>query len=232
MPEGLTLREAAEKYPAFEKALGYVTEIRNFLLLQNYIETAEKYFQESPAYRREEDVPYKAPEDDRVFPLESILVNEFETDHEKNAPVAFVHDGYHANELARSLNALAVTIGRDIYFRHSAYNPASEEGRRLLTHELTHVAQYGEKRISSAVATEDLETEAVRGENRQRRGAIITVEINGKRFRFPESHREKVAGEVARGIGGWFLGMKAAVSGRDCVSFFSAFDGWLKGGLR
>jgi len=50
------------------------------------------------------------------------------------------HDG-HANHLARSVNALAFTYGRDIVFGGGQYQPATAGGKRLLAHELTHVVQ-------------------------------------------------------------------------------------------
>lgn len=54
-----------------------------------------------------------------------------------------VHTDARADMLSRSLNAEAFTVGRDVFFRQGAYAPGSGEGRKLLTHELTHVAQQG-----------------------------------------------------------------------------------------
>ncbi|MEE0999379.1 MAG: DUF4157 domain-containing protein [Treponemataceae bacterium] len=31
------------------------------------------------------------------------------------------------------------TLGKDIYFRNKAYKPETEEGRKILAHELTHI---------------------------------------------------------------------------------------------
>jgi hypothetical protein len=52
-----------------------------------------------------------------------------------------VHMGPTASEAARSIGALAFTIGHDIVFRGDSYVPDSPSGRRLLAHELSHVAQ-------------------------------------------------------------------------------------------
>jgi hypothetical protein len=54
-----------------------------------------------------------------------------------------VHTDARANESARSLNALAYTVGRDIVFGANRYAPDSREGQKLLAHELTHVVQQG-----------------------------------------------------------------------------------------
>ena len=52
-----------------------------------------------------------------------------------------IHTDGHAAQLARSVDALAFTVGRDIVFGAGQYRPETNEGRRLLAHELTHVVQ-------------------------------------------------------------------------------------------
>jgi hypothetical protein len=52
-----------------------------------------------------------------------------------------VHTDPEASDLAGSIDAEAFTTGSDIYFRAGRHDPESEDGRRLLTHELTHVVQ-------------------------------------------------------------------------------------------
>src|SRR5918911_3455532 len=52
-----------------------------------------------------------------------------------------VHAGRQAEESARALGARAYTLGQQIVFGAGEYQPHSEAGRRLLAHELTHVAQ-------------------------------------------------------------------------------------------
>jgi len=56
-----------------------------------------------------------------------------------------VHTDAQAAEAARDGNALAYTIGRDIVFGLGQYAPGTSQGRRLLTHELAHVAQQGNR---------------------------------------------------------------------------------------
>lgn len=50
-----------------------------------------------------------------------------------------VHTDSQSDTLNQSLGAKAFTTGRDIFFSQGAYQPGSDEGKRLLTHELTHV---------------------------------------------------------------------------------------------
>ncbi len=52
-----------------------------------------------------------------------------------------VHTGPEADRRARSIHALAFTVGRDVVFRSGAYQPGTRTGKRLLAHELTHVVQ-------------------------------------------------------------------------------------------
>jgi len=52
-----------------------------------------------------------------------------------------VHRDSEADNLSRDLGAKAFTTGKDIFFRNSDYQPDSDDGKRLLAHELTHVVQ-------------------------------------------------------------------------------------------
>ncbi|HEY2726318.1 MAG TPA: DUF4157 domain-containing protein, partial [Parafilimonas sp.] len=52
-----------------------------------------------------------------------------------------IHTDSAANESAKSLNALAYTQGNNIVFGSGQYDPETDEGTKLLAHELTHVVQ-------------------------------------------------------------------------------------------
>ncbi|MGC5020950.1 DUF4157 domain-containing protein [Micromonospora sp. DT47] len=52
-----------------------------------------------------------------------------------------VHIDGAAHESARAVNAHAYTVGSNIVFQRDKYDPASEGGRHMLAHELTHVVQ-------------------------------------------------------------------------------------------
>lgn len=52
-----------------------------------------------------------------------------------------VHTDNESARITKALNAEAFTYGKDIYFAEGRYKPATEEGKKLLAHELTHVAQ-------------------------------------------------------------------------------------------
>jgi hypothetical protein len=63
-----------------------------------------------------------------------------------------VHSDDRATESARSVNAHAYTVGNDIVFQRDRYAPGSEDGRRMLAHELTHVVQQRSGPVDGAPA--------------------------------------------------------------------------------
>jgi hypothetical protein len=69
------------------------------------------------------------------------------------------HTGSDAVQMNRQLGARAFTHGNDIYFSQGEYQPGTEEGDRLLAHELTHTVQQGggifKKRIQKSNGLED-----------------------------------------------------------------------------
>src|SRR5262249_22795975 len=54
-----------------------------------------------------------------------------------------IHTDSRAAESARAVDAVAYTVGRNIVFGREAYRPGTLDGKRLLAHELAHVAQNG-----------------------------------------------------------------------------------------
>lgn len=52
-----------------------------------------------------------------------------------------IHQGEQESDISRSINARAFTLGNNIAFGSGQYQAHSIEGRRLLSHELTHVVQ-------------------------------------------------------------------------------------------
>ena len=54
-----------------------------------------------------------------------------------------IHTDAHAHDLARSVNARAFTVGRNVVFGAGYYAPQTDSGRRLIAHEVTHTLQQG-----------------------------------------------------------------------------------------
>ncbi|MDP6933994.1 MAG: DUF4157 domain-containing protein, partial [Myxococcota bacterium] len=59
-----------------------------------------------------------------------------------------IHTGGEAVQACEAIHAVAFTVGSDIFFSGGAFDPSSKEGKRLLAHELTHVIQSDEGRLS------------------------------------------------------------------------------------
>ena len=66
-----------------------------------------------------------------------------------------IHTGDQAAQSARDVNALAYTVGQDIVFDESRYQPSTPGGQRLLAHELAHTVQQRGLQTYSADMTID-----------------------------------------------------------------------------
>lgn len=97
----------------------------------------------------------KLKEYDNSIRLDASLKDQFEHLFNFDFSSVRVHTGHYAEELTRRRRAEAITIGRDIYFARGKYSPDSEEGIRLLAHELQHVIQ--SSRGDRLVYREDIE---------------------------------------------------------------------------
>ena len=78
----------------------------------------------------------------RGVPLSPSLANELAPDRSAELAHVQLHVGEKASRTAAVLGARAFTLGHDIVFAHAAYAPDSASGRKLLAHELAHVAQH------------------------------------------------------------------------------------------
>jgi hypothetical protein len=74
-------------------------------------------------------------------PLDATTRALMEPRYGRNFSEVRVHTGSRASDSARAVGALAYTVGRDVVFGDGNYSPGTREGRSLLAHELTHVAQ-------------------------------------------------------------------------------------------
>ncbi len=71
-----------------------------------------------------------------------------------------VHTGSRAAESARSIDALAYTVGQDVVFGAGQYKPETYAGRTLLSHELSHVIQQSPGLMPSSLPKESDHLEA------------------------------------------------------------------------
>src|SRR5579883_1423811 len=74
-------------------------------------------------------------------PLEQNVQRRLETALGADLSGVRVHADSEADQLSRSVDAIAFTTGSDIFFRAGSYNPSTREGFELLAHEATHTIQ-------------------------------------------------------------------------------------------
>lgn len=79
-------------------------------------------------------------------PLETGPRSFFEPRFGRDFSQVRLHTNQEAAQAAQAVNALAFTVGSDIFFGAGRYQPQTEAGRSLLAHELTHVVQQGGSR--------------------------------------------------------------------------------------
>jgi len=74
-------------------------------------------------------------------PLDGATRSYFEPRFGRDFSSVRVHSGPAAAQSARDVNAHAYTVGHNIAFDSGRFAPGSQEGRRLIAHELSHVLQ-------------------------------------------------------------------------------------------
>jgi len=190
------LRYKKQRYPIVGRTLDIISQSIFFgIHFQTGLFLSLKQNDNLTVYQNEEKRVHRNFENDRHFPLETVMLQSHKLKHDTELNNAMIHIGSTADEFARSFNALALTVGRDIFFRHGAYKPETEEGRKILAHELTHVAQYEEDRITAKKSVKELEQEA---EMAERQGEydddpLEEIEIGGEIFYLhPSEHPEVI----------------------------------------
>ena len=73
--------------------------------------------------------------------LEPRLCAQYGRVYGRNFDPVRIHSDNEASASARSVNALAYTVGNHVVFAEGQYAPDSRSGERLLAHEMAHVAQ-------------------------------------------------------------------------------------------
>ena len=74
-------------------------------------------------------------------PLEPALRQDMEQRFGHDFSRVRVHSGAAAEQSAREINACAYTVGQNVVFGTGMFAPGTQDGRRLIAHELTHVVQ-------------------------------------------------------------------------------------------
>jgi hypothetical protein len=116
-------------------------------------------------------------------PLAAFMESRFGTNFRR----VRVHVGEAGAALARSVRARAFTVGRHIFFGPGNYRPHTDQGRRLIAHELTHVMQqrgglHSVQRDVEAVAPADSSKSRAEAESEANKDAAAPDTIPFARF--------------------------------------------------
>jgi hypothetical protein len=103
-------------------------------LLQRYADHGKSEFSAFPPIIHE---VLRSPGGPLDADVRAFMEQRFEHDFSR----VTVHTDAKAAESARAVNALAFTAGKKVVFGAGVYSPRSEQGIRILGHELTHVVQ-------------------------------------------------------------------------------------------
>jgi hypothetical protein len=94
-------------------------------------------------------------------PLPENVRHQLEAGLNTNLESVRVHTDGEADKLAKSVNAIAFTTGKDIFFSSGSYNPNTKTGYELIAHEVTHTIQQASGQVSPGIDKDQtLETKA------------------------------------------------------------------------
>ena len=189
--------EALETNSSFSEL---IHEIKNIITYaENYQLTAETLYEEKKetkftTYQHTESVVERVLFRDRTHPVDSVIINDFNQKTGADLEEVKMIYGAGADEYTRSRHALAIVLGDKIYFRNGAYKPETEEGRKLLVHELTHIAQNKNREAYRMTSKEYLENEAEANEKTEEYSTdpIITKRIGNRIYTVRKSEWEKI----------------------------------------
>jgi hypothetical protein len=167
--------------------------------------------------------------EDNVFPLETVKLKSSDG---YNADKAVMHYGHNADEMARKLGVMAFAVGNEIYFREGKYRPETEEGRKLIAHELVHVRQYEEGRVNKSADFAELERDADAAEKREeydpdprmpyKIGEEESYALRGKEI-------ARVEEMAQRGMEEWLRGEGVTSGGEEYLKLLCDYKEWLDG---
>ncbi|MDD7458678.1 MAG: DUF4157 domain-containing protein [Spirochaetales bacterium] len=167
---------------------------------------------------------------DREFPLDTVNLMIHELNHEEDIGKVKLHVGAYADEYARSVHAMAFTVGNEIFFRHGAYKPETEEGRTLLAHELKHVAQNKEYLLADNRSSQQLESEAEIEELKEihNSDSFLTMKVDGQEIKLRKTQRKMIDARVKRAIEEWVENQEYTMSEEEYLKLLISYSDWLK----
>lgn len=96
--------------------------------------------------------------------------SDMETRFGRDFSAVRIHTDKEASEISSDIEAKAFTVGNDIFFGNGRFDANSDEGKRLLAHELTHVVQ----QQKTAEVEEDEQQHISRSETKASRWSLTS----------------------------------------------------------
>jgi len=119
-----------------------------------------------------------------------------------------IHMDNDASEMSRDIEAKAFTVGNDIFFGSGRFDANSDEGRRLLAHELTHVAQQQQA------------TEQITDNKEEETEQVSRSETKAQRWSLTSWLADKAWGILKKVAPGKFYDFVKAVSSKGIIGYF------------
>lgn len=107
-----------------------------------------------------------------------------------------IHTDSEAAGLCADVQARAFTVGADIYFATGEFAPDTDDGRKLLAHELTHVVQQGGGEPSRAHRSAATMLARDKGGKPAATNAAPAAEVDESHYKGPEGTLDKTSGKT------------------------------------
>ena len=231
----MTLIDAKKEYTSFnEFYIGFDYLCNNTVLFKSIRDYYSKYLEKKETkfveYQRPEQTVYKVLLKDRNLPVDQVLLNQFNSDTDSKLEQVDIISGPDADSYTRMFHALAITMGNKIYFRNGAYKPETEEGRKLLAHELTHVSQNKNKPLADNRTKDELEEEAEKTEQTQKIdfNKYLKKKINNKEYLLTEEQWQKIENESNRMLEAKIEQLEYSMSEKEYMDLLLRYEKWLE----
>lgn len=145
LPELRVQKQKIEKKEEQSQIKPFVPQFTN--LIQNQTEEEIKGFPQTKSYKGKIQGVIPSIESSinslkgKGQPMPKSVRNYFESRFGFDFSQVQMHTDTKAAETAKSINAMAFTVGREIFFGPGQYSPETSKGKQLLAHELTHTVQ-------------------------------------------------------------------------------------------
>ena len=164
-------------------------------------------------------------------PVDEATLNEFNQSTGNNVDRAYITplDSDYAHDMMTT-TILAYVLLDDVKVRRDKYKPETEEGRKLLAHELTHVAQNQNKEFVDHRTREELEEEAEANERTAEsiQDPLVTRKIHGKDVVLPASKWHEVSEYVFRKLRRWIHYEKFIRPPEEYELLVKKYECWMK----